>query len=626
MSLSTFNRAIPAHLAGYPRLEVNGNFAQFMKVLTPAIKMVAPNVAKTLETGKALVFIKPDLDRTITLGRQQATNHPLVFDTLTPEQQALPVFLADGSNIPLELLCTHQDVMFFYSTIRKPEYFGEAGKSKYELLLKTIAYNEEKYYTKELPAAFSIIVQLLSPGVQSKLEIPRDVWLAKRNDNDVAWLLKKLEEVTLGGGVRAVGQSLLSLTQLHMKMFDHDFVRYSQAFNESREKLTIAFKTMPPNTDFIEILCNVLYTFGLSQSNNQFIKLRIQNNLSMNQFASVDTLQNELMLMLSNYEGIMNVSNGEQGVLYNANIVSKKFNRTSAAIIKCFNCWRDGHRVSECNYPTATCGICKIKGHCTKAHDKATAAIQRRQNQAPQFSSKNPAKDSPSAMIARQNKQPVKRVQFKPVQAHNTLIDSEEVDHFDSDTYDQLFLQDDLVNMDESCQSYNTTVEQLDEINENELQSENEEPVDHDFSDNDSYEVHGYLAIVHVGPETPVFNFMHYDQGPIDNDISSALLFDQRQLHLDTLNNPQPLPVFQFGQQSVMSDLGHQISNISLLFDTVEVPAQGYTFLDSSPIMANQKVTVAVPTVAQNLIPPPPVFFKFFYMAILRGNIFPILN
>ena len=116
--------------------------------------MVAPNVAKTLETGKALVFIKPDLDRTITLGRQQATNHALVFDTLTPEQQALPVFLADGSNIPLELLCTHQHVMFFYSIIRKPEYFGESGKNKYELLLKTIAYNEKKYYTKELPDAF----------------------------------------------------------------------------------------------------------------------------------------------------------------------------------------------------------------------------------------------------------------------------------------------------------------------------------------------------------------------------------------------------------------------------------------------------------------------------------------
>ena len=470
MFLPSNHRAPPAS-HNVPNLDIGGNYVLWLKMLTNVLKEKAPNVASEIQKKQKRVWPTLILDDVKCIGRKPITQHEEVKKTLTDTQKMLPVFDLETDVSP-SLLCTTSDIKFYYSVIRRSEFLGDVGRSRYDLLVKTLEYNKDRYINKELPYTWSLIIQLLSFTLLSKVEIPKLEFVLKQNENDVMWLLAKIEQATIGGGTRAVGQSLLQITQLQMKNCDNDFIRFTHAFNEQREKLQVALQTMPANTDFVKLLFDVLYTFGLSQSNNQFIKLKIQNNLSNNDFADVDLLQTELMTLISNYEGIMNSSSNEQGVLYQANVAKK----VATFVTKCYNCWRDGHRINECTQSLATCQICNIKGHCTKAHEKATAANLRRLNRPTHYSNNNPAPDSPKeileSLIARRKIQPPSSLP-KKFKAHVGITESSQSDHPDYDAYTiaQLSLQNDSgsINNDEltfnnNRTALNASIQQADDI------------------------------------------------------------------------------------------------------------------------------------------------------------------
>ena len=466
------------------------------------LKEIAPTAAQHIETGinEVAALIDPIFETVKKVARKPVTNDPVIFDTLTMEEMVLPVVAVEPP--PANLLVTVADVKFYYSILRMPEFMGDGGRSKFDLIVKNNSYRRNKFYKTEMPAAYSFWERRISPEIRSKIEIPWDEYETMRNENDYMLLLTKAELAVTGGGVRAVGQSIIKLTQLNLRSVGGDFVRFCQLYNEAKSKLWIASQALPAGTDFRRVMFDVMFTFALSHSDHPLIQTKMQNNLSANNFVDVDILQNEIITMISNYEGIHNLAANNQGVLYNANI-AKKATKAISAVIQCFNCWRTGHKVSECPYPIATCTKCNMKGHCALAHDKATASLQRTNaRKGPHFSTKKPAHDSPLALITRQHsktaKKPFSRIMPRPnssnYEAHNALqlSDQSEEDEntIDDQLYNSLMLQNDDNSvppdedeMHQAVSAFNTSVNTVDyapndDINDNQIVSFNYVPDD----------------------------------------------------------------------------------------------------------------------------------------------------
>ena len=93
--------------------------------------------------------------------------------------------------------------------------------------------------------------------------------------NDYMTLLNKAEVAVSGGGVRAVGQWLIKLTQISMKSHDQNHTLFFRQFNEVKNKLWTATLSLPAGTDFRVVLFNVMFTFALSKADHPLIKLKM---------------------------------------------------------------------------------------------------------------------------------------------------------------------------------------------------------------------------------------------------------------------------------------------------------------------------------------------------------------
>ena len=409
-------------ITGAYMLMANTDYHDWRKKNSSRLKGLAPTVSAHIDTGINPIdlIVDPVLDTSIKVARKAVTRDAVVFNTLTPEEVNLPLIATGGP--PANLLANYEDTKFYYHTKRNAGFEGEGGRSKYDSQIKSNELRRSNYYLKERPLAFAFLESRIDPTIRNKIEIPYNDYILVRNSNDYMALLQKAELCVLGGGVRAVGQHLIRLTQTTMKSCGNNYLLFFKMFNEASARFMTATQAMPAHTDFRLILFNVLHTFQLAQSEHPLIRHKMTINLSNNLFMDVTTLQAEIMDANSHIDGIIGLAGEEQGVLYNANVAKKSPPRRFPPAIICFNC-RGNHRVGDCHHPLNTCRFCGKVGHCDKMHEEATAANKRREEKLnkPSYSKKNPAYNSPAAMLARKQQKSVKKPPFRILPRPNSL-------------------------------------------------------------------------------------------------------------------------------------------------------------------------------------------------------------
>ena len=217
MSYSNPSAKYPGIVA-YPMLDTNSDPIAWRAAMVTELKTFAPLVASDIETGinEIAALIDPTFEDVYKRGRRVATNNPVIFATLTIAEQVLPVF---HDPPPAAEFINWSDDRFYYCIRRRTEFIGDGGKCKFDSILR---HHQQlrTAFKKEKSSAFAHLTTRIAPTIHSKIEIPHDEFNAMRIANDYMTLLNKAEVAVSGGGVRAVGQWLIKLTQISMKSHD----------------------------------------------------------------------------------------------------------------------------------------------------------------------------------------------------------------------------------------------------------------------------------------------------------------------------------------------------------------------------------------------------------------------
>ena len=264
MSLNQSSIAKFQGTTNFPALDANTDPIAWKAAMVTELKAFAPMVASHIETGVSEVetLEDPRFEEVVKKGRRLVTNLPGVLATLSLEDQQLPIF---HDPPPADQLINWSDSKFFYSIQRSPEFIGDGGKSRFDSILRQ--YQQMRAaYKKEKSAAYAHLTNRIAQSIQSKIEIPHDQFQAMRTTNDFMLLIQKAEMAVSGGGVRAVGQWLIKLTQINMRSHEQNHISFFRQFNEVKNKLWAATQSLPPGTDFRIILFNVMFTFALSKA------------------------------------------------------------------------------------------------------------------------------------------------------------------------------------------------------------------------------------------------------------------------------------------------------------------------------------------------------------------------
>ena len=232
----------------FPALDINSDPIAWKDTMITELKSLAPMVAREIETGinEIAQLVDPKFEDVIKKGRRAVTNRPEVFVTLTLLEQELPVF---HDPPPIDQFINWTDSKFFYSIQRKPEFIGEGGKSRFDSILR-LNQQQRTAFKKEQSLAYAHLTNRIAQSIMSKIEIPHNEFLNMKINNDYMTLIQKAEMAVSVGGVRAVGQWLIKLTQINMKSHEQNHISFLRQFNEVKNKLWAATQSLPPGTDF----------------------------------------------------------------------------------------------------------------------------------------------------------------------------------------------------------------------------------------------------------------------------------------------------------------------------------------------------------------------------------------